>query len=68
MVGWTDPVGQPDLIGKAIYDFSIVKIDTPQSNGGLSFSQIIAFVIVGLGVLVAAVLSVLKLQRKPREN
>ncbi len=26
MVGWTDPIGQPELIGKAKYDFSIVKL------------------------------------------
>jgi hypothetical protein len=68
MVGWTDPVGQPDLIGKATYDFSIVKIDTPKSNSGLSFSQIIAFVIVGLGVLVGAVLIAVKRRRKLRDN
>lgn len=30
MVGWTDPVGRYDLIGKATYDFSIVKLSPQQ--------------------------------------
>jgi hypothetical protein len=68
MVGWTDPIGQPDLIGEATYDFSIVKIDTSQSNSGLSFSQIISLAIVGFGVFLVAVLIVLKLHRKPSDN
>jgi len=30
MVGWTDPPGQPNLIGKAQYDFYVVKLDAPK--------------------------------------
>jgi hypothetical protein len=29
MVGWTDPPGHPELIGKAQYDFYIVKLRAP---------------------------------------
>ena len=29
MVGWTDPPGQPALIGKAQYDIYVVKIESP---------------------------------------
>jgi len=31
MVGWTDPLNEPSLIGKAHYDFYVVKI-SPQNN------------------------------------
>jgi hypothetical protein len=31
MVGWTDPLNEPSLIGKARYDFYVVKI-SPQNT------------------------------------
>ena len=34
MVGWTDPIGQPALIGKALYDFYAVKLSVPQDSNG----------------------------------
>jgi hypothetical protein len=33
LAGWTDPPGQPALIGKATYDFYIAKIDQPPESG-----------------------------------
>ncbi len=32
LAGWTDPAGQPELIGKATYDFWIVKISLSQQT------------------------------------
>ncbi len=43
MAGWTDPPGQPNLIGKAQYDFYIVKIDASQTNSGFSSLQFIIY-------------------------
>ncbi len=32
MVGWTDPLNEPSLIGKAQYDFYVVKISPQNTN------------------------------------
>ena len=67
MVGWTDPIGQPALIGKALYDFYVVKLSVPQDSNGLSF-QFIAYAVTVFGILLAALLLLLKLRHKPRTN
>ena len=51
MVGWTDPIGQPALIGKATYDFSIVKLMLPQTAMDLSNLQLIAYSLMAIAVL-----------------
>ena len=43
MVGWTDPIGQPALIGKATYDFSIVKLTASQNSSDLSTYQLTTY-------------------------
>ena len=40
MVGWTDPPGQPALIGKATYDFYVVELSVPQSSNTPSSFQL----------------------------
>ncbi len=50
MVGWTDPIGQPALIGKATYDFYIVKLDVSQNSSVPSNSQINNYVLVMIAV------------------
>ena len=65
MVGWTDPLGQPALIGKATYDFYIVKLQAPQNSGGPSGLQYLAYVLVGFAVFISIVLVALKTKRKP---
>ena len=56
MTGWTDPPGQPDLIGKAQYDFYIVKLSYSQNNNGLTSFQLIGFAIIAIGLLAATLL------------
>jgi hypothetical protein len=50
MVGWTDPIGNPALIGKAAYDFSIVKLGVSQNSIGLSNFQLAIYVAVAIAV------------------
>jgi hypothetical protein len=37
MVGWTDPKGHPELVGKATYEFYIVELSV---NNGVDFSSL----------------------------
>jgi hypothetical protein len=60
MAGWTDPFGQPALVGKAQYDYYIVKLSPSQSNIGLSILRITTYTIVIFAILIAALLLVLK--------
>ena len=43
MVGWTDQIDQPALIGEGIYDFSIVELVPAQNSNGLSSVQLIIY-------------------------
>jgi hypothetical protein len=65
MVGWTDPPGQPALIGKARYMFYIVKLSAPPDSNGLSSLQFIAYAATVFGILLAALIVVFKLRHKP---
>jgi len=60
MIGWTDPPGQPALIGKAQYDFYIVKVTPLQADTGTLFLQAmvygLAIVCVTLAVLLIAII------------
>jgi hypothetical protein len=51
MVGWTDPIGRDDLIGKATYDFSIVELSSQQGSNGLSEQQAAAYAVVVIAAL-----------------
>ncbi len=61
VAGWTDPPGQPALIGKAQYDFYVVKLSAPQNGNGLSL-QFTAYVIAVAGLLLAAFFVLFKLR------
>jgi hypothetical protein len=50
MVGWTDPIGQPALIGKATYDFSVVKLSSSPNRSGFSSIQLIAYTVVAIAL------------------
>jgi len=63
----TCKTGQPALIGKALYDFYAVKLSVPQDSNGLSF-RFIAYAVTVFGILLAALLLLLKLRHKPRTN
>ena len=61
MVGWTDPIGQQALIGKATYDFYVIKLSVAHSNNGISSFQFIAYTMTVIAVLMVTSLLVFKL-------
>jgi hypothetical protein len=64
MVGWTDPIGQTALIGKATYDFSIVKLGVPTNSSVLPNFQLISYVTVAIVVsLIILTLLFMKLSK-----
>ncbi|MGD0995236.1 MAG: hypothetical protein ABR909_06900 [Candidatus Bathyarchaeia archaeon] len=68
MVGWTDPPGQPALIGKARYMFYIVNLSYPLDSNGLSSFQFISYAVIVFAILLAAWFVVFKLRHKPNTN
>jgi hypothetical protein len=67
IVGWTDPLDQPDLVGKAHYDFYVVKLSVPENN--TIFSPIRLALIVAIGaLLIVIILLVVKLLRSKKQN
>ncbi len=68
MVGWTDPPGQPALIGKARYMFYIVNFTYPQITNWFLSLQFISYVGAAFAILLAVLLVVLKLRYKPNTN
>jgi hypothetical protein len=68
MVGWTDPPGQPALIGKARYMFYIVNLSYPLGSNGLSSFQFISYAVIVFAILLAAWFVVFKLRHKPNTN
>ncbi len=67
MVGWTDPIGQPALIGKATYDFSIVKLFVSQNSSILSNSQLTNYTTVAIAISLI-ILALLFMRRAKRKN
>ena len=67
MVGWTDPIGQPALIGKATYDFSVVKLSVSQNGSGFSSIQLIAYTVVAIAVSIVTLALPVK-KRVKRKN
>jgi hypothetical protein len=67
MVGWTDPIGQPALIGKATYDFSIVKLSFSQKVSAFSSIQLVAYTVVAIAVSIVT-LALLVKSRVKRKN
>jgi hypothetical protein len=60
LFGWTDPIGETDLAGKATYEFYIVKLNF-LSNGPSIITIVLSVTIFTL--LVAALMLMLKLRR-----
>jgi hypothetical protein len=67
MVGWTDPIRQTALIGKATYDFSIVKLDASPNSGDFSSLRLITYAIVAISVSLLTLVLLIKRQVK-RKN
>jgi hypothetical protein len=50
IVGWTDPIDQPALIGEGIYDFSIVELVPAQNRNCLSSAQLTIYALLAVAV------------------
>jgi hypothetical protein len=66
MVGWTDPPGQPALIGKATYDFYIVKLSAVSDNSAPSNFQFVPYA-TAITITLLVVLLLLFLLRSKRK-
>ena len=67
MAGWTDPMGQSALIGKAVYDFYVVKLSVAQDINGTSGFQFIGYVVAVIAVLLVTLLLLIKLRSKGKK-
>lgn len=68
MVGWTDPPGQPALIGKARYMFYIVNLSYPQDTDWFSSLEFISYVGAAFAIFLAGLLVALKLRHQPNND
>ena len=68
MVGWTDPIDQPALIGKAVYDFSIVELVPANNSNGFSNLQLIAYALLAIVVLIVTLVLHMKWRAKGKNN
>jgi hypothetical protein len=62
IVGWTDPLGRPDLIGKKMYDFYLVDLGIAQNNNSTSSFQSIYCIVTVLAALALTFFIALKLR------
>ena len=68
MVGWTDPIGQPALIGKKMYDFYIIELSIVQNGDGTLDLQLTDYVIIVFPILLFALFLMFKLRKKEKNN
>ena len=68
MVGWTDPIDQPALIGKAVYDFSIVELVPAQNSNGFSSLQLITYVLLAIAVSIVTLVLHMKWRAKGKNK
>ena len=68
MVGWTDPIGQPALIGKKMYDFYITELSIVQNGDGTLGLQFTDYVIIVFPILLLALFLMFKLHKKDKNN
>ena len=68
MVGWTDPIGQSALIGKATYDFSIVKLSASQTSVAFQVIQLLAYAIVAIAVSLVTFALFIKMRVKMKNR
>jgi len=67
MVGWTDPMGQPTLIGKATYDFYVVKLSVAQNRNAPSSFEFITSAVTIIAILIVTLILLFKLRTKWRK-
>jgi hypothetical protein len=68
MVGWTDPIGQPALIGKKMYDFYITELSISQNGDGTLDLQFSDYVIIVFPILLLTLFLMFKLHKKNKNN
>jgi hypothetical protein len=68
MVGWTDPLGQSALIGKATYDFSTVKLSASPNSNELSSFQLTTYAAVTFAVLLVTLALLIKWRAKGKNK
>ncbi|HSV49795.1 MAG TPA: hypothetical protein VLH35_05720 [Candidatus Acidoferrales bacterium] len=64
LFGWTDPLGQSDLVGKATYDFYVVKLSAPE-GAGFSILSIGGYVAI-LVMLILVLLLFFRMRKKQK--
>jgi hypothetical protein len=68
IVGWTDPPGQPALIGKARYMFYVVDFSYPREGNWLSSMRLISYIFAAFAILLTVSLAVLIVRNRPNSN
>lgn len=68
MVGWTDPIGQPALIGKKMYDFYITELSITQNGDGTLGLQLPNYVILVFPIVLLAIFIMFKLSKKDKNK
>jgi hypothetical protein len=63
LVGWTDPLGQSDMVGKAHYDFYVVKLSAEPSGPSV---LTIGLSVTIFALLVAALALMIKIRRNKK--
>jgi len=61
MIGWTDPPGNPTLVGKARYMFYVVNLCYPQGGNGLLTFQFILYALTAFLISLIVLLVVVKI-------
>ena len=66
IVGWTDPLGQTDMVGKAHYDFYVAKLGVPETNIGFTSIRLVLTITIFV-LLIAILLLFVKLHRNKKQ-
>ncbi len=67
MAGWTDPPNQPDMVGKAHYDFLVAKLNVSPSAAPTFNVWLIFASVISAGSLVATLILLLKIRPKKQK-
>jgi hypothetical protein len=68
MVGWTDPIGHSELIGKATYDFSITEINFVQHSSFNSSFNVSPYSLAVVVILLAVLFLLFRLRSKVKKK
>lgn len=67
MVGWTDPIGHPELVGKKTYDIYIAEVSVEPVNAVLSSAKWVEYLFLALALAASlALISKLYVARQPK--